>query len=55
MTPKEKADELFSQFGDKAKYFVSEIKYNLCWLEDSINYDKAFVFWNNVKQEIEKL
>lgn len=71
MTPKEKAQELvkkyeiqFLSFGDylptiKAKQCaliaVDEIIYNISGLEDSVWYNNASGFWEEVKQEIEKL
>ena len=34
---------------------VDEIIKNLHWLEDSINFDKAIKFWQEVKTELNKL
>jgi hypothetical protein len=53
MDPHQKAIELISQFGNNAKYVALEIKDNLHWLEDSINFGKASKFWSEVKTEIE--
>ena len=65
MTPKEKSDELIEKFifingnsffaKDCAIIAVDEIIENLHWLEDSINFDKAIRFWNEVKTELENL
>jgi hypothetical protein len=32
-----------------------EVIINLHWLADSINFDKAILFWEEVKQQINKL
>ena len=63
MTPKEKAKELIEKFifingnsffaKDCAIIAVDEIIENLHWLEDSINFDKAIRFWQEVKTELE--
>lgn len=68
MTPKEKAKELikkyeieFLSFGDHLPTFkakqcaliaVDEIIYNISGLEDSVWYNNASGFWQEVKQEI---
>lgn len=53
MTPKEKAKELRSQFGDNAKYVCLEIIEELK-RDPYINYERI-VYWQGVKSELEKL
>lgn len=66
MTPKEKAEELVAKFEwyceEVMEYqkacaliAVDEIIYNISGLEDSVWYNNASGFWEEVKQEIEKL
>lgn len=53
MTPKEKAKELRSQFGDNAKYVCHEIIDELK-RDPYINYERI-IYWKAVKNELENL
>ena len=53
MTPKEKAKELRSQFGDNAKYVCLEIIDELK-REYYTNYERI-VYWQGVKTELETI
>ena len=64
MTPKEKAEELLDKMTMEIGKFnskqcsliaVDEIIYNLSGLEDSVWHMNTKDYWQEVKQEIEKL
>jgi len=61
MTPKEKAIELRSQFGENAKYVCLEIldtlkaMYKVSGLQFTIALKSKYDFWQEVKQELDNL
>ena len=56
MTPKEKAIELRSQFGENARYVCLEILDTLKGInEQSASIKLTIYFWQEVKQELDNL
>lgn len=70
MTPKEKAKELFQKFSSKLPWYsekdnlnkskqcaliACEELLNQCWDYRDIDLEKSYDYWQEVKQEIEKL
>ena len=57
MTPKEKAEQLNSLFIDKetVKLFISQVYEEINYIPDYNKQAIEIIYWNEVKQEIEKL
>jgi hypothetical protein len=54
MTPQEKAVELFNKFGRDASNKIDGMLKNMSFTFGFIGYS-SYVYWQEVKQEIEKL
>jgi hypothetical protein len=57
MTPKEKAEQLNSLFIDKetVKLFISQVYEEINYIPDYNKQAIEIMYWNEVKQELEKL